>query len=206
MHKFKLIVLADASKMEHRIQELIALFGGGLECLHLRTADFPEAELEILLKRIPSVFHNRIVLHGHYALAIRLRLKGIHLTEKTKLLSDTPGFIQQARALQISGSFHSFAALNANTLKYDYVFLSPVFDSISKAGYNSGFDLTDLQTFLAGYKQSGKGTEVIALGGIDAASIAKARAIGFDGAALYGALWEETNPPAAFKSIQAQLI
>src|SRR5688572_24523039 len=41
--------------------------------------------------------------------------------------------------------FHSLTQLEACRQKYDYAFLSPVFDSISKAGYKSPYDLNELK-------------------------------------------------------------
>jgi thiamine monophosphate synthase len=40
----------------------------------------------------------------------------------------------------ISGSFHSWEEIRANRFPYTYVFISPVYDSISKAGYKAAID------------------------------------------------------------------
>jgi thiamine-phosphate pyrophosphorylase len=202
MKPFRLIAVSDIPETEHRIGQLTALLENGLSCLHLRTGTSTADELEKSIAKIPLNFHRQIVLHGHYELAIRLKLKGIHLTEKTKKESIAPALLNPASGLQISASFHSIADLAANTYLYDYVFLSPVFDSISKSNYKSGFPLSELKTFLREFKQKPDAPEVIALGGIDATTIPAVLEIGFDGAALFGAIDEDADSLAAFKTIQ----
>ena len=64
------------------------------------------------------------------------------------------------------------------------MFLSPIFQSISKEGYGSGFSLDGLR--------NAKGIiddKVIALGGICPRTITKLKDIPFGGVAVLGALW-----------------
>ena len=84
--------------------------------------------------------------------------------------------------------FHSLKELEDYKEKYEYAFLSPIFDSISKVGYKSNFDLQELKRkfpLLSGEGQGG----VIALGGIDESKIETCRQLGFAGVAVLGALW-----------------
>jgi thiamine-phosphate pyrophosphorylase len=70
----------------------------------------------------------------------------------------------------------------------DYLFLSPVFDSISKENYNSRFP----ESLLCDLKSKGIINEkVIALGGVNKHNISKVKDYGFGGAAVLGALWED---------------
>lgn len=71
---------------------------------------------------------------------------------------------------------------------FDYVFLSPIFNSISKQGYGSGFTAEELQQAAA---QGIITPRVIALGGMDANTIPQAAKLGFGGVAVLGALWED---------------
>ncbi len=66
----------------------------------------------------------------------------------------------------------------------DYAFLSPIFDSISKAGYNSHFE----EQVLRKYADQGLLDNVVALGGIDGENVVKVRDLGFAGAAFLGYL------------------
>ena len=66
--------------------------------------------------------------------------QGVHYTEKTR-----PHVPLQARPpLTISTAFHELSQLQSNYGALNYAFLSPIFDSISKKGYEAAFDHKDL--------------------------------------------------------------
>ena len=70
----------------------------------------------------------------------------------------------------------------------DYLFLSPIFNSISKHGYTSRFPESLL------YELKAKGViheKIIALGGVNRQNIGKVKDYGFGGAAVLGGLWED---------------
>lgn len=73
--------------------------------------------------------------------------------------------------------------------QWQYLLLGPVFDSISKTGYSGKGHL--FQTVPP---------NSIAIGGVQASNIAKVKAMGFCGAALLGAIWQ--NPAGAVKNYQ----
>lgn len=102
--------------------------------------------------------------------------------------------------------FHSLLELNNyRPEKRDkYVFVSPVFNSISKNGYNSSFDLAELKISLKQFhdKKNNDAPQVIALGGMDEDKIGIARKIGFDGIALLGAVWHSHDPIEKFLKIK----
>jgi thiamine-phosphate pyrophosphorylase len=68
----------------------------------------------------------------------------------------------------------------------DYVTLSPIYNSISKPGYNSSFDLFDAQLLSALKRQ-----KVIALGGVTPDKFQQLHDAGFAGAALLGYVWRD---------------
>ena len=106
----------------------------------------------------------------------------------------------------ISASFHTLHDLNENDFPYQYVFLSPVFDSISKPGYSAKFELKRLAEELKLIKNKNPFLpKVIALGGISAKNIIQVKEAGFSGAALLGAIWESANPVQAYQHIQSIL-
>ncbi len=99
--------------------------------------------------------------------------------------------------------FHSLKEMEDCKEEYDYAFLSPIFDSISKAGYKSKFDLKELKS--SPLLRRGVGAEVIALGGIDENTIEEAISLGFDGAAVLGAIWMSEDPLKSFITLQKSL-
>lgn len=113
------------------------LFSQGLDLLHLRK---PEASLEAykqLLFQIPEQWHSRIVLHEHFELAEEYKLHGIHLNRRCSVAP-------KAYHGSISCSCHTIEEVITQKDSKDYVFLSPIFDSISKVGYHAAFSLPHL--------------------------------------------------------------
>ena len=77
----------------------------------------------------------------------------------------------------------------------DYVFLSPIFDSISKEGYASAFTSESIR------EAAEKGIidkRVIALGGVDENNLLQVKDFGFGGAAILGGLWNKFDPASDY--------
>ena len=91
---------------------------------------------------------------------------------------------------KLSASCHSIEEVAERKLKCDYVFMSPIFDSISKQGYKSAFSQTDIENAA---KSGVIDDSVIALGGISWDRIPLVEAMGFGGAALLGDVWKDVT-------------
>ena len=96
----------------------------------------------------------------------------------------------------MSSAVHRLEALPAIGDGFDYLLLSPVFDSISKPGYRAAFAHDRLQRSLRRTDQA-----VMALGGVDADRIATTAMLGFDGVAVLGAVWRSAAPEAAARRL-----
>lgn len=178
----KLIVITTPYFFEGESRIISRLFREGMERLHLRKPQSNMDELRMLLDAIPSEYHSRIVLHDHFELAIEFQLAGIHLNSRNHTRPE--GFKGS-----ISRSCHSLEEVQENS-ELDYVFLSPLFQSISKEGYGCGFPIEVL------HKASSDGIinqKVIALGGMDNTTIPLIEPLNFGGVAVLGALWGD-NP------------
>ncbi|GAA6529534.1 hypothetical protein LPYR103PRE_15070 [Segatella asaccharophila] len=68
----------------------------------------------------------------------------------------------------------------------DYVFLSPVFDSISKSGYCSAFPLSALKQ---AQEEGIIDRKVIALGGVTYDKLPLLESLSFGGGAMLGEIW-----------------
>jgi thiamine-phosphate pyrophosphorylase len=101
------------------------------------------------------------------------------------------------------GSAHSFEELKK--INADICFLGPVFDSISKFGYKSKFSSQELKDGIAAWrdfqKKENRSQKLFALGGVATENIAELAALGFDGAAVLGAVWHSTDTVEAFLEI-----
>lgn len=68
----------------------------------------------------------------------------------------------------------------------DYVFLSPIFDSISKEDYGAHFSAAQLRDYS---RRRIIDRKVMALGGIDLDNLKQIKDLGFGGAVLLGDIW-----------------
>lgn len=163
------------------------LFSQGLDLLHLRKQDATLGAYKQLLLQIPRQWHEYIVLHDHFILAQEFTLRGIHLNRRCSLIPD-------AIRGTISCSCHTIEEVVTHKDSKDYVFLSPIFDSVSKTGYKGAFSPTLLKEAAT---ENIIDDKVIALGGITADNIPLVRDWHFGGAALLGDIWNRMSDPQA---------
>lgn len=169
------------------------LFAAGLKEYHVRKPAWTGAELESWLGRLPQGWRKRLILHGHPEIASRLGLGGHHDRDRV----DNP-----SRA-GFSRSCHDLASLRRHLPAYRAILFGPVFPSISKPGYGPAarFPWRELTSLLRRKKHE-SGARVIAIGGVSAARLARCRNLGFDGAAVLGAVWNEPDPVGAYAGIR----
>ena len=102
----------------------------------------------------------------------------------------------------LSISCHSLEELSAYKAKFDYLFLSPIFDSISKKGYSGRFTREQL---LAARDNGLIDKKIIALGGITSGNIPIIRELGFGGVAVLGSVWFSPSPVTSFEELRHSL-
>ena len=198
---FDILLLSPEQDIAYEAEILNRLFNLGLTSFHLRNPKWSLEQVEQILNNVPAEFHNRIVLHSHFELTDKFELKGIHLNEANKKLISQ--FVQYPI---ISASFHSVDDIKENTFPYQYIFLGPIFNSISKAGYKSTFELSVVADELALMKKKNPSLpKVIALGGINSDNISKVKSAGFSGAAILGAVWQSSDPLKALAEIRSKI-
>jgi len=197
----KLILISNPFNLNNEHLLLSSLFENGLEYFHLRKPDHSYEELKGYLERIPQQYHNKIVLHSHHQLANEYNVKGIHFTQKIPYTKNEE--LNNRSGLQKSISCHTIDELKNLDQVFDYAFISPVFESISKPGYTASFQLSELKEYLI---NKTKKVELIALGGVKEETIPKAVDMGFDGVAVLGAMWESINPIEVFKKLNNRVM
>lgn len=154
------------------------LESGRIARMHLRK---PESEgdpvqaenMRRLIEKIPSRLHHRLSLHDHHTEAIKYGC-GIHLNKRNPVAPSNYNGI-------ISWSCHSIEEIILHN-KEDYLFLSPIYPSISKPGYVPTLCLSSLKGIV--------NSRIIALGGVTPRHFPELEDVGFGGAAMLGALWE----------------
>ena len=177
----KLILITSPTYFVEEDKIITSLFEEGLDILHLRKPDTAPMFAERLLTLIPEQYHKRIVVHGHFYLKEEFRLKGIHLNLRNP---NAPDHYKG----HISCSCHSLEEIKERKRNYDYVFMSPVFDSITKQDYNAQYSPEEIKK---AHKQGIIDKKVYALGGIDVHNIKEVKKYGFGGAAVMGAIWQK---------------
>ncbi len=201
MSHLKILVLSDSKDHKDETIYVTKMFENGLDIFHLRKPEYKKSEMEEYLDHIPHKYRNQIVIHSYYDLAIKYGLKGIHLSKRKRregwwLSVKLYYFKLRKPDIQISTSFHHLGSLFEETRNFNYVLLSPIFDSISKSGYQSGFSHQNLKLAMAKSR-----FKIIALGGVEENKIEQVNQMGFWGFLLSGIIWESPDPVATFNAI-----
>lgn len=187
----RLIIITPPDSFPDEPQRVARILEGLPVAVHLRKPGQAAERIAGYLDRVPAALHRRIMVHDHEELLTRFNLRGIHFTEKARL--DRWRRIRRLRQRRpevcISSAFHRLADIPDHDGLFDYIFLSPIFDSISKTGYRPAFDPDGLKGFLSRTAHA-----VIALGGVDERRLRMAAALGFEGAAVLGAVWLAPDP------------
>lgn len=178
--------IAESAQLTH-------FFKNGLQLLHVRKPMIREHELKVWLSQFETEHLRKMVLHQHHHLADDFPLRGVHLKESFRgQLKDLSCYIKRCRrnGLTVSTSFHDLETVTKGTSLFDYVFLGPVFSSISKISYEG-----------QGFNVGGLPHNIIALGGIKANNISRAKELGYAGVAVLGAVWLAKDSSVAFTEI-----
>ncbi|WP_335965225.1 thiamine phosphate synthase [Galbibacter sp. PAP.153] len=188
------IVITPESNLKNEAKTINKLFVAGLNCLHVRKPKMTKGELHKWITDINENFHNRCMLHQHHELALEFNLKGIHIKEKQrgeiKDLDRYTRYFQQENKCKSSG-FHQLGEYKMLSQKFEYAFLSPVFNSVSKENYHGmEWDVSSLQQ------------KPIALGGVTEKNIQETKKLGYGGIAVLGSVWNASNPVNAFLSLK----
>lgn len=197
----ELIVLTSEIFFDGEADMLNQLFDAGLTRLHVRKPGSGPEELQKLLKGLKPYFLRNVVLHQHFEVLADINFGGIHMKAELHQKMSPLQLREYSKKMKrfektISASFHSWKEIQEAPEIFDYVFVSPVFDSISKKEYKAN---ADLQIIPGGITK-----KVIALGGVTTQSVSKAAEAGYAGVAVLGTLWESPKPEIVpiFKKLQ----
>lgn len=170
------LVITSPSFIPDEASFLHRLFVHGVDIVHLRKPGATAEECARVLDDLTSDDRRRIVIHDFFELAEPYGLKGIHLNARRSTVPD--GYEGH-----VSRSCHSLEEVKRYKDACDYVFLSPIFDSVSKQGYASAFtDRTLKQASSDGIIDD----KVVALGGVTPDKIDYLQQLNFGGVAMLG--------------------
>lgn len=190
-----IVLIAPEEDVLNEIGLLNKLFQNGLDCFHLRKPLKSYQQHVEYLNQIDIKYHNKIVVHDHHKLINEYNLKGIHFQEQKRIDHiDNPG--QYFKPLNmfgktISSSFHDPEVLADCEFEFDYHLLSPIFNSISKQGYQGqGFDVNHIDKYIIG------------MGGINSKNISETLQLGYKGIGILGAIWNTKDPVNSFITLK----
>ncbi|WP_025742754.1 thiamine phosphate synthase [Aquimarina pacifica] len=190
-----LIIITSERELENEADRINTLFENGLEVLHFRKPTLDIQGYRALLTKIKPQFLDRIMLHQFHELCIELGLRGVHIQEQPRLdLDEELGAYVKSfmdKNYKVSSSFHSKEDISNCPVDFEYVLLSPVFSSISKAGYQGkGFDVRDLDKFVVG------------MGGVNAGTLQAIFDLGYKGVGVLGGVWNTEDYLGSFLEIK----
>ena len=155
------------------------LVNRGIDVVHFRKPDSGIEECRSLLLKLTSGERSKIVVHDYPSLYEEFSLLGIHVNKNVTSLPEGYSGLK-------TRSCHSFEEVEMYKDDYDYLFLSPIFNSISKQGYMSSFSDAEL---LQASKEGIIDRKVIALGGVTFDKIPYLKELNFGGVAMIGAIY-----------------
>ena len=192
-----LIVISSPVSIENEANLINQLFDEGLGLFHLRKPDSSEDEIKSLMLNIDATHYSKLVFHQHHYLAKNFGIKRFHYTElNRKQLNEEDALELKKHFFHLSTSIHSLEEYNNLFHCFDYTFLGPVFDSISKKDYKAIDVKNEIKI------DEKRITKLIAIGGITKSNLNEPVNWGFDGVAVLGSIWENENPIKEFIQIK----
>lgn len=175
----KIIAITTPKVIDEDAYIIKSLLDKGIDIVHLRKPESCIDDCRKLLSTLDAEYRASIVIHDYPELYSEFSLQGIHINRNITTLPEGYNGLK-------TRSCHSLEEVVRYKSEYDYLLLSPIFDSISKVGYRSTFNEDVLQqASTSGIIDS----KVIALGGVTLDKISYLKGLNFGGAAMVGAIY-----------------
>ena len=180
----EIAVFSWPESLPEEIHKVETLFRAGLSTFHLRKPGWTFEENQQFLHNLTPHYLDRIILHQHFSLSLQFGLKGIHFSKRYPI-NDNLDWLKTPNLIK-STAIHDLAAFKDLPEGIQRVFISPVFESISKSQHPGQFSMAELGEFL---KQNHNKAYFFALGGIYSNNIYQIQTLGFHGAGILGTIW-----------------
>lgn len=197
----KLIVITPSKTIQDETDFVTKMFESGLMTLHLRKPRYSTSQMAEYIKEIPDYFHNRIIIHSHHHLAIKLKLKGVHYTS-THLKGGWRYWLLRQRMRFRMGSFlktRSYRLIShiydAEKFQFDYYLTGTMFNTLTGQFYN-GFYKEGLKAAL-----NVNAKNIVGRGGCNIHSVPLAKEIGLAGLVFNSYIWRGESPYLQFMNL-----
>lgn len=176
----RIIGITSESEGISEIPRIVDALDAGVSYIHLRKPFFSDDDMRKYINAIPKEYYQRLTLASNIALFDEFGVGGIHVKHTHCCTA------KYTKSVRKSTSCHSIdEVMSHQNDDFDYVFLSPIFDSISKAGYTSRFSMDDLKEI----SETGLLQNVVALGGINCCNMTLLQQLDIYGVAVLGFLF-----------------
>ncbi|PSL49420.1 thiamine-phosphate pyrophosphorylase [Chitinophaga niastensis] len=175
-------IITSPERIHEEEKIIVELLQAGAARVLIRKPEWTMAQHTALLEKIDVAYYDRIIMRDNLWAQSRYSLAGVHWSWKSRALF-TPDQLKQLlkQYPQNSTGVHSLEQIPEADNNFSTLLLSPVFNSISKPGYEG--------MFAQALKNKGN-HNVLALGGVDHTNIGLLKRWQFDGAALLGTIWQ----------------
>jgi thiamine-phosphate pyrophosphorylase len=189
----QLILFTSSDKFRSEIYIVLKMFDNGLETLHVKKPNFSKKQLKNYIELIPEKHHNKIILHSHYSLALKYKLKGLHLSKSFRnsnvFYKKYISFIKLIKPQMIfTCTYHNLDQLLNHDKIYSYAFLSPIFNN--EGQLNLKFTEEAIKTTI-----SQVNINIYAIGGINSSNYSRVKSMGFNCITLMGSIWYGNDQP-----------
>lgn len=228
VHAFALVALTWPEEVPSEAEALERMARYPFRAIHLRKPGWNKERTEQLLQQLSPACRAKIRLHDHLKLVKEYGLQGYHLNQRNRQaflqiekdaetaswqdkVTGTPANAPDSANKSAvpnrilpphSLSCHSLEEVIEHKSHCDYLFLSPIFDSISKQGYTHHFSEEEL---IEAREKGIIDRQVFALGGVEADKLPLLQSYGFGGAALLGSLWKNYIQGKCLKELEKEI-
>ncbi|MGB1247537.1 MAG: thiamine phosphate synthase [Chitinophagales bacterium] len=198
----KLIVYTIPYDIKDEVKTINRLFEDGLDNLHVRKPGFSASTIKEMIKGIDPQFHQNLVLHSHYHLALTHDIKGIHLSNPNFFIKQQYAKLLKLKKndLQVASTVHDIHQTTDINSVVDYAMVGPLYTKYSEENKKTNFNRFELAQSVQNASK-----KLIALGGISIQDIPLLQQIGFAGVALQSAIWKSTDANQAFNAFKMSI-
>ncbi|MEV4999605.1 thiamine phosphate synthase [Nocardioides sp. LML1-1-1.1] len=174
---------------------LPALAGAGVDGFQVRAKDLTTRDLVALTAAVLAAVRPhgaRVLVDDRLDVALAAGADGVHLGADDLAVADAR---RLAPGLVVGATCRDRAAVEAAAeAGADYAGFGPLLPTVSKPGLPAPLGI-------AAVREAVGVLPLVAIGGLDAATAAEARAAGAHGVAVIGAIWRQPDPVAAAKEL-----
>ena len=181
----EITVFSWPSYIPGEVRLVKGLLARGVKTFHLRKPSWGRQATDNFLAELTPNEQRSVMLHQYPDLRQSYPVKGIHFSSRLPLANQQA--LLRERGWAFSTSVHNLDQISKLPSGFRMVYISPVFDSISKTNHFANFEWSELKAFLRKQKSP---PPLYALGGIEAENLPYVKDLGFQGAAVLGALWK----------------